>query len=99
MVLGEIKAAFARARARGDNDTIWKRLSSKWKFRNGHYGTINYLRDHDKEFNAGNWYRDVIASIPKNGQNHLIKLIAELQYNDRIDDSVDEKFYWEWWSK
>lgn len=67
------------------------------KFQNGHYGTIIYLRKKDKKFEAGDWYERVIDVIPKNGQNKLVHLIAELQENDRRDDKVDEKFVWEWW--
>lgn len=97
-MLGEIKAAYARARARGDSDSMWKRMNLP-KFRNGHYGTVINLRKKEKEFKAGDWYERVIDVIPKNGQNKLVNLIAELQDNDRRDDKVADKFYWEWWSK
>lgn len=97
-VLGEIKAAYARARARGGSDKIWKKMNSDTRMRNGHLGAVNYLRENDKDFKAGEWFeREFVGT--NSGQIMLTKLIAELQYNDRRDDKVDEKFYWEWWSK
>lgn len=97
-VLEEIKAAYARARARCSKDVLWKRMNLP-KFRNGHFPMIGYLGNNDEEFRAGDWYEKYFCAIPGRRFKTMRNLITELQFNDRRDDDVDETFYWEWWSK
>lgn len=97
VLLDAIKAAHARARARGSGDVL-KHLDSP-RFRNGHYGTVRYPQKFDKgEFNAGDWYKNSRYSTePGNLQKSFVKLIKELVETDESDDNVDEKFVWQWW--
>lgn len=75
-----------------------KRLDSP-TFRNGQYGTVRYLQIFDNDdFNAGDWYTNSRYSTePGNLQESFVKLIKELVEKDESEDTVDEKFVWQWW--
>ena len=95
-MLGAVKTAYAKYKGKGPNNEIWKKLTQGTRMPNGHYGAVNFLREVDSEFEAGSWYEKHCVVPGCNKQNFFTNRIAELQYNDRENDDVDEKFIWEW---
>lgn len=108
VVLGAIKAAHARARERvkvggGDADKYAKILKHMEtpRFRKGHYGTVNFLKENDAPaFDPGAWYRGSefgTAGPGVNKQKSFVALRDALTQNDE-DNCVDDKFVWEWYT-
>lgn len=82
----------------GGDDKVLRRVNLP-NFRDGHYGMVNFLQEHDKKFKVGDWYASSYFSKTEgNLQKGFVKLIKNSKENDAEDDDVPkaDTFVWKW---